>query len=143
MRKKDGKKIRTFASSASTPAVETTLAFSSSSSKMSGSASMFPWMILRRVLFVTRLRFLRVEEPALGLRGMTWRREQEMWRIAMAVRTAPPVTSSCLRSFKVRKIKIPSFPICDCFLAPLFIYYSVFLFSILLRFIAFVRLYVV
>lgn len=54
----------TFASSASTPAVETTRAFSSSSSSTIGSASMFSLIILRRVLLVTRLRLRRVEGPA-------------------------------------------------------------------------------
>lgn len=40
---------------------------------------MLPWTTLRRVLFVTRLRFRRAEVPRLWLRGISWRafREKE------------------------------------------------------------------
>lgn len=66
----------TFASSASTPAVDMTLARSSSSSKIIGSASMLPLMTLRRVLLVTRLRFRRARFPAFWFRGMSWAAEK-------------------------------------------------------------------
>ena len=43
---------------------------SSSSPMMTGSASMGPWMTLRRVLFVMRWRLRRVDDFACSLRGM-------------------------------------------------------------------------
>ena len=68
-----GRGSLTLASSASTPAVETTLAFSSSSSNARGSPSTGPLMTRSLVLFVTRLRLRKVAGPEAWLRGISWR----------------------------------------------------------------------